>query len=92
MGARLARYTKNDTYARRAEKAWDWMWDRNYIDHKSWAAYDGAHVDKNCTDVNKVTFSYNAGVLVQGAAFMYNYVCPARRAALPRRRPSTNTA
>ncbi|KAG6006900.1 hypothetical protein E4U21_006619 [Claviceps maximensis] len=73
MGARLARYTKNDTYAHRAEKAWEWMWDRNYIDHKTWAAYDGAHVDQNCTDVNKVTFSYNAAVLVQGAAFMYNY-------------------
>lgn len=74
MGARLARYTKNDTYAKRAEKAWDWMIGVGYIDSKTWNAYDGAHVDKNCTDVNKATFSYNAGVLVQGAAFMYNYV------------------
>lgn len=74
MGARLARYTHNDTYARRAEQAWDWMSDRKYIDPQSWHAYDGAHVAKNCTDVNKATFSYNAAVLTQGAAFMYNYV------------------
>lgn len=74
MGARLARYTGNDTYAKRAEKAWDWMWDHNYIDHESWLAYDGAHVDKDCKDVNKATFSYNAGVLTQGLAFMHNYV------------------
>ncbi|KAK8913267.1 hypothetical protein H634G_08499 [Metarhizium anisopliae BRIP 53293] len=73
MGARLARYTNNETYAKRAEKAWDWMTGVGYIDPKSWHAYDGAHVNKNCTDVNKATFSYNAGVLIQGAAFLYNY-------------------
>jgi mannan endo-1,6-alpha-mannosidase len=37
--------------------------------------YDGGHVEKNCTDINKATFSYNAAILLQGAAFMYNYVC-----------------
>ncbi|QUC20518.1 uncharacterized protein UV8b_04759 [Ustilaginoidea virens] len=73
MGARLARYTQNDTYAKRAEQAWDWMINVGYIDTEIWHAYDGAHVDKNCTDVNKATFSYNAAILTQGAAFMYNY-------------------
>lgn len=36
--------------------------------------YDGGRVQANCTDINKLTFSYNAAVLTQGAAFMYNYV------------------
>ncbi|TQN68190.1 Mannan endo-1,6-alpha-mannosidase DCW1 [Colletotrichum shisoi] len=73
IGARLARYTNNDTYAQHAEKTWDWLWGVNYIDHESWNVYDGGHVEHNCTDVNKQQFSYNAAILTQGAAFMYNY-------------------
>ncbi|GJD01424.1 glycosyl hydrolase family 76 [Colletotrichum higginsianum] len=73
IGARLARYTNNDTYAQHAEKTWDWLWGVNYIDHENWNVYDGGHVEHNCTDVNKQQFSYNAAILTQGAAFMYNY-------------------
>lgn len=74
MGARLARYTKNDTYAKHASETWDWLWRLQYIDHETWLVYDGANVKENCTMINKATFSYNAAVLTQGAAFMYNYV------------------
>lgn len=74
LGARLARYTGNDTYARYAEETWDWLWAVQYIDHNNWLVYDGAHDVSNCTDVVKATYSYNAGVLLQGAAFMYDYV------------------
>ncbi|RFU81667.1 glycoside hydrolase family 76 [Trichoderma arundinaceum] len=73
IGARLARYTRNETYAKRAEDTWNWLWGVGYIDHDSWLVYDGGHVEKNCTDVNKATFSYNAAILTHGAAFMYNY-------------------
>ncbi|KAG8410995.1 hypothetical protein J3459_016753 [Metarhizium acridum] len=73
MGARLARYTGNDTYAERAERAWDWLWGVKYIDHDNWAVYDGASVNDNCTDIHKTQYSYNAGVLIQGVAFMYNH-------------------
>lgn len=74
LGARLARYTDNATYAEYAEKTWDWLWGVNYIDHSNWRVYDGGHVEKNCTDINKATYSYNAAALLQGAASMYNYV------------------
>lgn len=74
LGARLARYTSNETYAKFAEETWDWLWAVEYIDHDNWMVYDGAHVEHNCTDINKATFSYNAAILLQGAAFMYNYV------------------
>ena len=36
--------------------------------------YDGGHVQANCTDINKAQFSYNSAILLQGSAFMYNYV------------------
>lgn len=74
MGARLARYTDNNTYAEWAERQWDWLWNVKYIDNKSWSVYDGGHIPKNCTDINKATFTYNAAILIQSCAFMYNYV------------------
>ncbi|KAM4065860.1 glycosyl hydrolase family protein [Hirsutella rhossiliensis] len=73
IGARLARYTHNKTYAEHADQTWNWLWGTGYIDNKSWRVYDGAHVDRNCTDINKATFSYNTAVMLQGAAFMYNF-------------------
>lgn len=45
-------------------------WD--YVD-ADWNVYDGAHLP-NCSDINKAQFSYNAAMLMQGAAFLYNYV------------------
>lgn len=38
--------------------------------------YDGAHVENNCTDISKIQWSMNAAVLIEGAAFMYNFVGP----------------
>ncbi|KAL2262695.1 hypothetical protein VTK26DRAFT_402 [Humicola hyalothermophila] len=73
LGARLARYTLNQTYADWAEKTFDWLWGVGYIDHESWAVYDGGHVEENCTDINRAQFSYNAALLLHGSAFMYNY-------------------
>jgi len=72
LGARLARYTSNDTYAQYAEETFDWMRTVGFID-ENYNIYDGAHVETNCTDINKAQFSYNVGVWMQGAAFMYNY-------------------
>ena len=73
LGARLARYTNNDTYAQAAESTWDWITSVGYMD-ENYNIYDGAHIESNCTDINKVQFSYNMGVWLLGAANMYNYV------------------
>lgn len=73
LGARLARYTRNETYAKWADETWDWLWRVKYIDAEDYRVYDGAHVDDNCTDLNKAQFSYNAALLLHGSAFMYNY-------------------
>lgn len=72
IGARLARYTDNATYAEYAERTWDWVKNVGYMDDK-YNIYDGAHIDENCTDINKVQFSYNSGVFLLGAATMFNY-------------------
>ncbi|OTB01234.1 glycoside hydrolase family 76 protein [Hypoxylon sp. CI-4A] len=71
IGARLARYTDNQTYADLATKTWDIISDLGYISDK-WDVYDGAHLP-NCSDLNKAQFSYNAAMLLQGAAFLYNF-------------------
>lgn len=72
MGSRLARYTSNSTYYSWAYDNYQWIKSVKYIDEE-YNVHDGAHVMTNCTDVNRAQFSYNAGMLLQGAAFMYNY-------------------
>ncbi|KAJ4155193.1 hypothetical protein LMH87_000450 [Akanthomyces muscarius] len=70
LGARLNRYTGNSTFGDWADKAWDWVEETGLI--KDGAIYDGAHAQLNCSDINKVEFSYSSGVYILGAAHMYN--------------------
>ncbi|KAI1079794.1 glycoside hydrolase family 76 protein [Whalleya microplaca] len=72
MGARLARYLNNETYAKVATDTYNWMKGLNYIDD-DFNVFDGGHVPQNCTDVNRQQFSYNAAVLLLGCAYMYDY-------------------
>lgn len=72
LGARLARFTGNQTYASFAGQTWDWLQGVGLLDRDTWAVYDGAHADKNCSDINRIQFSYSAAILTEGAAFMYN--------------------
>ncbi|KAI0880701.1 glycoside hydrolase family 76 protein [Annulohypoxylon maeteangense] len=72
IGARLARYTRNETYANWATKTFDWIMGVHYID-KDWNVFDGGHVPYNCTDINRQQYSYNAAILLSGAAYMYDY-------------------
>ncbi|KAF4973478.1 hypothetical protein FSARC_247 [Fusarium sarcochroum] len=73
LGARLALFTGNNSYADWADKTWDWMEKVEFIDPKSWYVYDGAHIGNNCTKLVPYQFSYNAGGMILGAAAMYNY-------------------
>ncbi|OIW27116.1 putative dfg5 protein [Coniochaeta ligniaria NRRL 30616] len=72
LGARLARYTGNDTYAQWAEKTYNWTQAVGYIDSE-YNIFDGGHVEHNCTDINPQQFSYIAAIFTQGTAHMYNY-------------------
>ncbi|KAF4976653.1 hypothetical protein FZEAL_6715 [Fusarium zealandicum] len=73
LGARLARLTRNETFADYAEQTWDWMYDTKLINNKTWAVYDGTKVEEDCSVINKLQFSPGAASLTMGAAFMYNY-------------------
>jgi mannan endo-1,6-alpha-mannosidase len=73
LGSRLARYTNNATYAQYAEETFSWVENVGLMD-ADYNIYDGAHIETNCTDINHVQFSYEAGVYILGAANMYNYV------------------
>lgn len=72
LGARLALYTGNKTYAEWAEKTWDWTSGVGYIDDK-WNVYDGGYIDDNCTELTPYQWTYNIGGFLLGAAAMYNY-------------------
>ncbi|KAI0802688.1 putative glycosyl hydrolase [Xylaria sp. FL0064] len=72
IGSRLARYTKNDTYLDWSSRTWDWLIDVKYVDSE-WNVYDGADISNNCTQIVKQQFSYNAAVLLQASAYLYNY-------------------
>jgi mannan endo-1,6-alpha-mannosidase len=73
LGARLARYTNNETYSNWATETWDWMRGVGFLD-ENYNIYDGAHVQTNCTNIDRAQFSYNTAVMLQGAAFMYDHV------------------
>ena len=75
LGARLAVYTGNDTYAQWAEKTFNWTQAVQLMD-SNYHFYDGAHTTLNCSDINKLQWTYNPGVFLLGAANMYNYVGP----------------
>lgn len=74
LGARLARYTGNDTFVQYADQIWDWMWGLNYIDHKTWSVYDGGYIQDDCKQVSTYTFTTNGAALIEATAYLYNYV------------------
>jgi mannan endo-1,6-alpha-mannosidase len=78
IGARLALYTGNQSYADWAEKTWDWMRQVKFLDD-SYYIYDGAHIETGCKNIVPYQFSYNAGAFLLGAAAMYNHSTGAAR-------------
>ncbi|KAL4804157.1 glycosyl hydrolase family 76-domain-containing protein [Aspergillus unguis] len=72
LAARLARYTGNQTYADWAERVWDWTHDVGFMTDK-YEFFDGASINKNCTQYDRIQWTYNAGTYLIGAAAMYNH-------------------
>ncbi|RDW72115.1 mannan endo-1,6-alpha-mannosidase-5 [Coleophoma crateriformis] len=71
LAARLARYTGNQTYAEWAERIWQWEESVNLID-SSYNIFDGTSDIDNCVTVDRLQWSYNAGIFLHSAANMYN--------------------
>ena len=73
LGARLAVYTGNQTYADWAEKTWDWVTEIGLVSSQ-YMVYDGSDDKLNCSQLDHQQWTYNAGVYLHGAANMYNLV------------------
>lgn len=72
LAARLAKYTNNNTYSDWAEKTYQWMESVQLVDG-NYYVYDGSDDTLNCTQVNHIQWTYNAGAMLLGAANMYNH-------------------
>ncbi|OLL25267.1 Mannan endo-1,6-alpha-mannosidase DCW1 [Neolecta irregularis DAH-3] len=70
MAARLAYYTGNSTYSDWADKIYSWMGEIQFMDAQ-WNIYDGA-TTPDCTHFDRIQWTYNNGMLLGGAAYMYN--------------------
>ncbi|EEQ86176.1 mannan endo-1,6-alpha-mannosidase, variant 2 [Blastomyces dermatitidis ER-3] len=72
IGARLATYTGNKSYAVWAEKAWDWIESVGLVTD-NYQFLDGADDEQNCTKPDPIRWTYNAGVNMLGTAHMYKF-------------------
>ncbi|ANB11544.1 Dcw1p [Sugiyamaella lignohabitans] len=76
IGARLARYTGNNSYVDWAERVWNWAEGVNFLNQtfvNQTFVYDGAYVEANCTNVRNLEWTYNYGLFISGCAYLYNY-------------------
>lgn len=74
LSARLARYTGNQTYSDWAEKTYNWIFNSPIMKAKYDSVWDGTSMINNCSDATEVYWTYNAGTMLMGSAFMYNAV------------------
>ncbi|KAG5301895.1 glycosyl hydrolase [Histoplasma ohiense] len=72
IAARLATYTNNHTYAVWAEKTWEWV-QRIGLITPDYYFLDGTDDLKNCSQLNRNRWTYNAGIFMLGAAHMYQF-------------------
>ncbi|WPK26577.1 hypothetical protein PUMCH_003935 [Australozyma saopauloensis] len=74
IGARLARYTGNNTYVDWCEKVFDWMYGVGLLtEGEWWFVYDGVKIYNNCSNITKLQWSYNQGLMLSGCAYLYNF-------------------
>ncbi|KAJ4301497.1 hypothetical protein N0V90_003589 [Kalmusia sp. IMI 367209] len=71
LAARLAKFTGNSTYSEWAETAFQWTKNIGLIDDK-FHVYDGTDESTNCSQINRIQWSYGLGIFTEGAAVMYN--------------------
>ncbi|KAI5366029.1 putative glycoside hydrolase, family 76, six-hairpin glycosidase superfamily [Septoria linicola] len=71
LAARLAMYTKNDTFSQWADRTWDWSQNIGMV-AENYFVYDGSDDLINCSELNHHQWSYNAGVYLNAAAAMWN--------------------
>lgn len=76
LAARLAHFSNNQTYSDWAEKIWDWSATSPLLNTTTWTIADSTDCVTNCTSRSSFQWSWNYGVYMAGAAYMYNLVSP----------------
>ncbi|KAK7534570.1 mannan endo-1,6-alpha-mannosidase DCW1 precursor [Phyllosticta citricarpa] len=71
IAARLEKYTGNTTYGEWAAKSWDWTHAIGLMSD-DYHFFDGTDDTTNCSGINHIQWTYNAGVMLAGAAAMWN--------------------
>ncbi|KAF2746638.1 glycoside hydrolase family 76 protein [Sporormia fimetaria CBS 119925] len=71
LSARLAKITGNETYSEWATKSYDWARSAELISEE-YSVWDGTDADSNCSEINKLQWSYPRGVYLEGSAILYN--------------------
>lgn len=70
LAARLYYNTGEKVYLEWAQTAWQWLWNSGLIDHESYRVYDGLDAN-DCSNITPYLWSYNAGMLVSGTAYLF---------------------
>lgn len=75
LAARLARYTNNETYTDWSNEAIQWLFDVGFISSNGTrpAIYDGADDTTNCSSINRLEWTQNAGLALIAGAYAFNY-------------------
>lgn len=74
LGARLARFTGNATYADWANKAWDHMQSSGLIGKDYWINWGHVERGTNCSNINEFELGHTTALLAMGAAALYDSV------------------
>ncbi|EME46272.1 glycoside hydrolase family 76 protein [Dothistroma septosporum NZE10] len=72
LAARLARYTGNTTYSYWAQKSVEWSYQIGLISNGTGAVFDGTDDTTNCSQINHLQWTMNAGLLIDAGAYMAN--------------------
>ncbi|KXT16755.1 hypothetical protein AC579_5460 [Pseudocercospora musae] len=72
LGARLAKYTGNSTYLYWAQRAIEWSFNIGLVDADSSGIYDGTDDTTNCSEVNHIQWTINAGRFLNAFAYACN--------------------
>lgn len=80
LAARLARFTGNQTYYDWAEQVFEWSTATRLVSlqsngaNGSYAVWDGADTNSNCSQFNHIQWTESAGLYLGASAVMYNEV------------------
>lgn len=80
LAYRLARFTGDDKYADWGARVRDWSFETGLVANASSSdagtVFDGTDLANNCTQMNTLVWTANAGTYLAGSAFAYNHVSP----------------